>query len=236
MFLKKPIINDWFQSWDLHHIKRLFLLLVIIASVVVIQSLSEIKYIFSWIGSGEVFVLPGFIVLLLAIHIHYMMVRSETTSFSMLRPSKREYMFIVHDIMFHKEFMKLKEFDHHNGPIYDHVRKVSYVSYSIAKIFSFNYSAAARGGLLHDFFLYDWRTRKAQDPSRRLHGREHPYIAYANASKYFTVSKREEDIIVKHMFPKTLSPPRYIESVIVSTSDKAVALLEFCKRRKLSSR
>ncbi|MDY0244869.1 MAG: hypothetical protein RBQ89_08635, partial [Sphaerochaeta sp.] len=110
----------------------------------------------------------------------------------------------------------------------------SYISYRISKALGLDYHAAARGGLLHDFFLYDWRERKSQDEKRSLHGKEHPYIALENAQKYFTVNAKEADIIVKHMFPKTLSLPRYRESFIVSLSDKIAAVYEYSQRFKRS--
>ncbi len=135
---------------------------------------------------------------------------------------------LVSDILAHEEFLKLKEYHHHAGHIYDHVTRVSYISYRISKALGLDYHSAARGGgLLHDFFLYDWRVRKSQDEKRSSHGKEHPYIALENAQKYFSVNAKEADIIVKHMFPKTLSLPRYRESFIVSLSDKIAAVYEY---------
>ena len=45
--------------------------------------------------------------------------------------------------------------------------------------------SAARGGMLHDLFLYDWRehSKKTGD---RLHAITHPITAYRNACKYFS--------------------------------------------------
>ncbi len=140
---------------------------------------------------------------------------------------EREHDLLVQDILQHEEFLRLKEYFHHSNHIYDHVKRVSYLSYRISKALGFDYTASARGGLLHDFFLYDWRVRKATDPKRSLHGKEHPFIALENARRYFSVSAKEEDIIVKHMFPKTLALPRYKESVVVSISDKLAAIYEY---------
>ena len=102
----------------------------------------------------------------------------------------------------------------------------------IAKALRLDYRAAARGGLLHDFFLYDWRERKATDTSKAMHGREHPHIALANARGQFEVSDLEADIIVKHMFPKTLPMPRYKESFVVSLSDKISSVYEYYEQLK----
>lgn len=170
--------------------------------------------------------------LLTGIHVHYMMVRAETVVLQMLRPLRVEFSQLVGDILYHKEFVRLKDYHHHSNHIYDHVHRVAFLSYCIAKVLSLNYEAAARGGLLHDFFLYDWRERKLTDSAggrqqRGLHGREHPYTALENSRRFFIVSDREADIIVKHMFPKTRALPRYPESFVVSISDKIAAVYEY---------
>jgi uncharacterized protein len=139
----------------------------------------------------------------------------------------REHELLISDILAHEEFLKLKEYHHHAGHIYDHATRVSYISYRISKALGLDYRAAARGGLLHDFFLYDWRERKRVDEKRSSHGKEHPFIALENAQKYFSVNAKEADIIVKHMFPKTCSLPRYRESFIVNLSDKIAAFYEY---------
>ena len=84
------------------------------------------------------------------------------------------------------------------------------------------------GALLHDFFLYDWRNHDAPDlPREKYHGIEHPRIALKNAEKYFPLNEIERDIIVKHMWPLTLMPPRYKESFIVTFADKYLSSKEF---------
>lgn len=164
---------------------------------------------------------------LLGFHVHFFMVRLEVIPTHIPRPKRREFFLLVQDIISHEEFLKLKTYFHHTDHIYDHVLRVSYFSYYISKVLGLNYREAARGGLLHDFFLYDWRTRKATDSAKALHGKEHPQIALKNARKYFSVSEREADIILKHMFPKTKPVPRYLESVVVSISDKIATLYEY---------
>lgn len=80
-----------------------------------------------------------------------------------------------------------------------------------------------RGALLHDFFLYDWHLKSGR---KGLHGFTHPKIALQNAQREFELNDREKDIIVKHMWPLTLVPPRYREAYIVMLSDKFCSLLE----------
>jgi uncharacterized protein len=220
-------IDTIFDNWDARRVKQLFLLLAAFAAAYVLSENSLLS-----VGvSLPVILLFSLVLLLTGLHVHYMMVRSEFITLAGLRPSRDEFNTLVGDIMFHDEFVKLKDYIHHTGHIYDHVHRVAYISYSISKMLSLDYHASARGGMLHDFFLYDWRERKLQDASRSLHGREHPHIALENAKKHFELSHREADIIVKHMFPKTISLPKYAESFVVSLSDKIAAVYEYIRRR-----
>ena len=154
------------------------------------------------------------------------------------RPFEDEYYEAINDIYEHEEFLKLKEFFHHNSSIYEHVQDVAYLSYRISKYLKLDYRSAARGALLHDFFLYDWRNHDVPDlPRKKFHGIEHPTIAVDNARKYFSINEIEEDIIKKHMWPLTLVPPKYKESFIVSFADKYLSSKEFIvefKKRKNS--
>ncbi|MBN1532384.1 MAG: hypothetical protein JXA20_06960 [Spirochaetes bacterium] len=156
------------------------------------------------------------------------------------RPQEAEYLDIVKDILAHPEFLRLKDFFHHNSSIYEHARIVSYLSYRVCRYLDLDYVSAARGGLLHDFFLYDWRNHDAPDlPREKFHGLEHPRIALENSLKYFTLNDTERDIIVKHMWPLTFLPPRYRESFVVTFVDKYVSSREFVdefrKRRKAAA-
>ena len=154
------------------------------------------------------------------------------------RPFEDEYYEAINDIYEHEAFLKLKEFFHHNSSIYEHVQDVAYLSYRISKYLKLDYRSAARGALLHDFFLYDWRNHDVPDlPRKKFHGIEHPTIAVDNARKYFSINEIEEDIIKKHMWPLTLVPPKYKESFIVSFADKYLSSKEFIvefKKRKNS--
>lgn len=141
--------------------------------------------------------------------------------------AEREFIDIVADILFHPEFMQLKNFKHHTTNRYEHVVLVSYLSYKNARKLNLDYRSAARGGLLHDFFLYDWReyTRKRGGGGR--HFTLHPKTALKNSRRYFKLNGIEEDIIVKHMWPSTLYLPRYKESLLVSFVDKYVSVREY---------
>ncbi|MCR4586895.1 MAG: phosphohydrolase [Lachnospiraceae bacterium] len=89
-----------------------------------------------------------------------------------------------------------------------------------------------RGALLHDFFLYDWHVPAEDGEERKLHGFYHPGVALRNARKEFDLSKLEQDIIKKHMWPLTIIPPRYKESWVVTAADKYCSLRETLHLRK----
>lgn len=101
---------------------------------------------------------------------------------------------------------------------------VAYLSFRICRRLGLDDRAAARGGLLHDLFLYDWRVK---DSHTGLHGLTHPRAALENAAQLCTLSDKEKDIILKHMWPLTpLAFYRYPESLVVSCVDKLCAFAE----------
>ena len=121
---------------------------------------------------------------------------------------------------------------HGNTSCLLHSIAVAYYSLSLSrKLFGKKFCAQEliRGALLHDYFLYDWHYNAF--PPNGLHGFSHPLTAWQNASKDFTLTKREENIIRTHMFPLTLTKiPKYRESVVVMLVDKACSLYEVFSR------
>ena len=80
------------------------------------------------------------------------------------------------------------------------------------------------GAFLHDFYLYDWH-----DPSSNegLHGFRHPVRALEKARKQFALNRKEQNIIVSHKWPLTITRiPKCREAAIVCLSDKLCALYE----------
>ncbi len=138
-----------------------------------------------------------------------------------------EFYTLVEDILENKTVQQMKNFRQHcNTNTFEHCFRVAYLSYKICKKLGLDYKAVARAGMLHDLFLYDWRQSSKLLNLERKHAFIHPKIALENASKLFALSKKEQDIIVKHMWPITLCLPRYPESFVVTFVDKYSAMQE----------
>ncbi|MBQ7667862.1 MAG: HD domain-containing protein [Clostridia bacterium] len=117
---------------------------------------------------------------------------------------------------------------HGNTSAFLHSLKVACVSYSIAKKLKLKVDEKSliRGSLLHDYFLYDWHDKNS---CHGLHGFTHAKTALENAEKEFELNDVEKDMILKHMFPLNLKPPKHKESVILCIADKIVATCETLK-------
>lgn len=141
-----------------------------------------------------------------------------------------EYLLCVNDLLDHPLVGSMENYMQHNEiSCLEHSISVSFTSYRICRRLGLDSTAAARGGLLHDFFLYDWHTSK---PEKGLHGYIHPRIALENANKHFSLSRCEQDIIGHHMWPVTIRPPKHRESYIVLLVDKFYAVVEYCTLRQ----
>ena len=128
-------------------------------------------------------------------------------------------------------FDETKNFiQHGNTSVYTHVISVAKKSIEIAEKYNLDVDmdSMIRGALLHDYFLYDWHDGKRE---RWIHGFTHPMKAYKNAKSEINLNGLERDIIIKHMFPLTIIPPRYLESWIVTYSDKYVSAVETVSSR-----
>lgn len=143
-----------------------------------------------------------------------------------------EFLNIIKEFTLHPIYKKMNNFiAHGKTTVLNHMINVAYLSYQYAKKSKKNYDikSIVRGAMLHDFYLYDWHFKGHKRP----HGFLHPKISYCNAKKYFSVNKIEKDIILKHMFPLIILPPRYKESWLVSRMDKKVSRLKM-KNRKIN--
>lgn len=136
------------------------------------------------------------------------------------------YYWCVKDLLESDVVSSMNQFTHHgNTTCFQHCLNVSYYNYRVCKALGLNARSAARAGLLHDLFLYDWHTTK-MPKGEALHGFSHPQKALNNAKQYFDLDACEQDIILKHMFPLTLTMPKYRETVVITIVDKYCGVLE----------
>ena len=138
------------------------------------------------------------------------------------------------DILNSANFQRTKEhIQHGNMTVNEHCINVAKTSLMIKKKLHItcNQKALIRGALLHDYFLYDWHKKDLKNP-HKLHGFYHPGRALRNAKKEYVLTKRQEDIIKKHMWPLTVVPPMCREAWIVTTADKYCSLMETFRLHK----
>ena len=134
----------------------------------------------------------------------------------------------ANDIFESDNFKSTKEYiQHGNMSVQEHCINVAKASLYIRDRLKIrcNTRDLIRGALLHDYFLYDWH-KSDKVNSHRLHGFFHPARALYNARKEYHLSPRQQDIIIKHMWPLTVIPPMCREAWIVTTADKYCSLLE----------
>ncbi len=110
----------------------------------------------------------------------------------------------------------------------EHVLCVAWITFRICRFLKRDPKEAVRGAVLHDLYLYDWHDPigKGDGKHHRFHGFTHPGMACRNATRLFSLTEREKDIIKKHMWPLTPIPPKYTEGYIVSLADKISSLQE----------
>lgn len=126
------------------------------------------------------------------------------------------------------EVAKLSQYEHHRGKTrLEHVKEVAYLSFLWGKRLSLDSKAIVRGALLHDLFYYDWLHE-----GPRLHGFRHHNIALKNARQITLLTEKEADIIKKHMWPLTVVPPRYMESLVVSLVDTFCSARDYLSVKK----
>ena len=137
----------------------------------------------------------------------------------------KEFQDIIKPLIANETVQKMKNFrQHYETTCFDHCYTVSYYCYLICKKYNLDYKSAARAGMLHDLFLYDWRKRQ---PDRKgLHAFTHGKTACDNASKLFSLNKKEKDMIIKHMWPVTIEFPKSFEGFILTFVDKYCAMSE----------
>ena len=104
----------------------------------------------------------------------------------------------------------MREIRHHPGvSCYEHSVFVSYTAFRLAERMGLDSRTAARGGLLHDLYLYDPHT---------LHSYQQCFA--------HPVAPKEENIILAHMWPIARRRPHSGEAYAVCLADKVCAIAE----------
>lgn len=140
----------------------------------------------------------------------------------------KEFYHLIKDVVSSDEYMGMKNNKHHiKSNVYHHSIKVAYLCYKHHKKFGtkINLQEFVRGALLHDYYLYDWHDRKLE---HKFHGFMHPKRALKNAlEKYPDLTENEKDMIVRHMFPLTVIPPKTKAGWIICFYDKVAAISDY---------
>lgn len=123
-------------------------------------------------------------------------------------------------------------YQHGKINIYVHSLRVAYICYYWVKKYHLHVDEKAliRGALLHDYFLYDWHDKEHEH--KRPHGFFHPSAALCNAKQDFILTRKEENIIQRHMFPLTLIQPGCKEAWLVCMADKVCSTRETVRERR----
>lgn len=130
-----------------------------------------------------------------------------------------EFNTIINDILKNEKFIELKYEIHHGISRLEHSLNVAKMTYNACKHLNLkNYEEITRAALLHDFFKSSEVTENSF--------LNHPTKALENAKANFELTKKQENIIISHMFPVCKVLPKCKESFIVSIADKIVAIKE----------
>ena len=139
---------------------------------------------------------------------------------------KGEFYHAIREVAHHPVVLEMKKYTQHGSTsCYSHCLHVAYYNYCICRFFGLDARSAARAGMLHDLFLYDWHLY-AKRTGKHFHGLTHPAEALKNARRHFFLNKLEQEMITKHMWPLTLVPPFSPEALIICLTDKYCGFCE----------
>jgi len=167
---------------------------------------------------------------------HYLLENRDKYKTKINNSNHDEFQSLYTSLSNNEKILKMKEIPQHRGSnSYEHSLKVAKLAYKISRTLKIkaDYYSIIRASILHDYFLYDWRT---QPEKKHGHGRNHPYIAMENADKDFKLNYLEKLIIIQHMWPiNFLNYPKSYESKIVSISDKIISTFEALTSKKFKA-
>ena len=138
--------------------------------------------------------------------------------------TNNEFENIIEELIVNETVQKMKNYrQHFDVSCFEHCYLAAFYCYVICKKLHLDYSSATRAAMLHDLFLYDWRDKNSHT---RFHAFHHGKTACINACNLFNLTKKEQDIIIRHMWPVTFAFPNSIEGFILTFVDKYCAIYE----------
>ena len=139
--------------------------------------------------------------------------------------SDTEFQELIRELTTNATVLEMNNYkQHYETTCFEHCYVVSYYCYLITKKYKLDFKSAARAGMLHDLFLYNWREK--QPEIKGFHAFTHGKTACKNASNLFELNKKEKNMILEHMWPVTLKIPSSIESLVLTFVDKYCAISE----------
>ena len=136
----------------------------------------------------------------------------------------QEFISTTQDLLHTDQVRSMGRWKHHRHiTTLDHSLFVAYLSYRAARLLRLDAAAAARGGLLHDLYLYDSRDKSAHPGNQCF---DHPKAAARNAEAITSLTRKERNIILSHMWPLGGALPRSLEAWMVDLVDTFCAGLE----------
>ena len=128
------------------------------------------------------------------------------------------------DLLDTPQVQSMRKLPHHpRTNCFEHSIFVAYVAFRLARRWGLDWRSCARGGLLHDLYLYNSRDRSAHPGNQCL---DHPVFALRNADALTQLTDKERNIILAHMWPLATHLPRSREAWVVSLADKLCATAE----------
>ena len=139
---------------------------------------------------------------------------------------------------FHNEkILKMKEIPAHRGSnTFIHTFKLvkAVMRKAIKSRKEIDLESLLLATILHDYYLYDWRTNKNYV---KPHGKTHPYVAIGNAKRDFGISDKVAKIMESHMWPLNFKKyPKGKEARIICYTDKDIAMIECLTSKKYKKR